>query len=90
MNRRSHGAIIAWPNRYMYEDIMRAFGDVDVTHLLVESGVLHKKGFPIVFHGIKGLEKRTRRFSVVSQHLRGIRRPRLLCDPHFGPRTNDM
>jgi len=45
----------------MYEDIMRAFGDVDVTHLLVESGVLHKKGFPIVFHGIKGLEKRTRR-----------------------------
>lgn len=39
---------------------MRAYGDVDVTHLLVDSGVLQKKGFPIVFHGIKGQEKRTR------------------------------
>jgi helicase MOV-10 len=59
-NRRSHGAIIAWPNRYLYEDIMRASGDVDITHLLEESGVLAKKGFPIVFHGIKGRETRTR------------------------------
>lgn len=59
-NRRSHGAIIAWPNRYLYEDIMRAYGDEAVTHRLVDSGVLQKKGFPIVFHGIKGLEKRTR------------------------------
>ena len=39
---------------------MRAYGDVDVTHHLVDSGVLQKKGFPIVFHGIKGREKRTR------------------------------
>jgi helicase MOV-10 len=35
---------------------MRASGDVDVTHLLVNSGVLPKKGFPIVFHGVKGRE----------------------------------
>jgi helicase MOV-10 len=35
---------------------MRASGDVDVTHFLVNSGVLPKKGFPIVFHGIKGRE----------------------------------
>jgi helicase MOV-10 len=39
---------------------MRAFGDKDVTHFLVNSGVLPKKGFPIVFHGIKGNEKRTK------------------------------
>jgi helicase MOV-10 len=39
---------------------MRASGDVDVTHFLVNSGVLPKKGFPIVFHGIKGREKRTK------------------------------
>jgi helicase MOV-10 len=58
-NRRSHGAIIAWPNRYLYEDNMRAAGDVGVTHLLVDSGVLPKKGFPIMFHGIKGREERT-------------------------------
>ncbi|KAI9444108.1 P-loop containing nucleoside triphosphate hydrolase protein [Lactarius indigo] len=42
-NRRSHGTIIAWPNRYLYED-----------------GVLPKKGFPVVFHSIKGRELRTR------------------------------
>jgi helicase MOV-10 len=40
---------------------MRAYGDANVTHLLVDSGVLPKKGFPIVFHGIKGREKRTKR-----------------------------
>lgn len=39
---------------------MRAYGDPDVTQLLVDSGVLPKKGFPIVFHGIKGREKRTK------------------------------
>src|SRR5579863_2670227 len=59
-NRRSHGSIIAWPNRYFYEDIMRAHGDRDVTHLLLDSNVLPKKGFPLIFHGIKGREKRTR------------------------------
>lgn len=59
-NRRSHGAIIAWPNRYFYEDIMRAHGDKDVTHLFLHSNVLPKKGFPIIFHGVKGKEKRTR------------------------------
>ena len=59
-NRRSHGAILAWPNRYFYEDIMRAHGDKDVTHLLLHSNVLQKKGFPLIFHGVKGKEKRTR------------------------------
>ena len=39
---------------------MRANGDRDVTHHLVDSAVLPKKGFPIVFHGIKGREKRTK------------------------------
>jgi helicase MOV-10 len=38
---------------------MRASGEADVTHLLVTSGVLPKKGFPIVFHGVKGREERT-------------------------------
>jgi len=40
---------------------MRAHGDRDVTHLLLNSNILPKKGFPIMFHGIKGTEKRTRR-----------------------------
>jgi hypothetical protein len=40
---------------------MRAHGDKDVTHLLLDSNILPEKGFPIKFHGVKGTEKRTRR-----------------------------
>jgi helicase MOV-10 len=32
-----------------------------ITELLLDSNVLPKKGFPVMFHGIKGAEKRTRR-----------------------------
>lgn len=39
---------------------MRAHGDKDVTHLLLQSNFLPKKGFPLIFHGVKGKEKRTR------------------------------
>jgi helicase MOV-10 len=60
-NRRSHGAIIAWPNRYFYEDIMRAHGNRYVTDFLLHSRTLPKRGFPVLFHGIKGTEKRTKR-----------------------------
>ncbi|KAH8992655.1 P-loop containing nucleoside triphosphate hydrolase protein [Lactarius akahatsu] len=58
-NRRSHGAIIAWPNRYLYKDRMHASASPDVSHLLLQSDVLPRMGFPIVFHGIKGRELRT-------------------------------
>jgi hypothetical protein len=40
---------------------MRANGDKDITHLLHHSKLLPKKGFPIMFHGIKGTETRSRR-----------------------------
>ncbi|KAH9041520.1 P-loop containing nucleoside triphosphate hydrolase protein, partial [Lactarius deliciosus] len=56
--RRSHGAIIAWPNRYLYEDSMHAHAIPDVSHFLLQSDVLPKQGFPVVFHGIKGRELR--------------------------------
>ena len=56
-NWRSHGAITAWPNRYLYEDFMRDYGNAYITYHLVHSDVLPKKGFPIVFHGVKGSEQ---------------------------------
>ncbi|KAH9038477.1 P-loop containing nucleoside triphosphate hydrolase protein [Lactarius pseudohatsudake] len=58
-NRRSHGTIIAWPNRYLYEDSMQAHASSDVSRLLLHSCVLPKQGFPVVFHSVKGLELRT-------------------------------
>jgi helicase MOV-10 len=39
---------------------MRADASPEVSHTLLQSDVLPKKGFPIVFHGIKGQERRTR------------------------------
>ena len=56
-NHRSHGNTIAWSNRYFYEDRMRDYGNSYITYHLVLSDVLPKKGFPVVFHGIKGSEQ---------------------------------
>ena len=39
---------------------MHAHASLDVSHLLLQSDVLPKKGFPVVFHGIKGQELRAR------------------------------
>ena len=44
----------------MYEDIMRAYASPDVSHALLQSDVLSKQGFPVVFHSIKGQEQRTK------------------------------
>ena len=56
-NYRSHANIIAWSNRYLYEDTMREYGNPYITYHLVLSDVLPKKGFPVVFHGVKGSEQ---------------------------------
>ncbi|KAF8500417.1 P-loop containing nucleoside triphosphate hydrolase protein [Russula emetica] len=56
-NHRSHGNIIAWSNRYFYEDRMRDYGNSYITYHLVLSDVLPKKGFSVVFHGVKGNEQ---------------------------------
>jgi helicase MOV-10 len=37
---------------------MHAHASPDISDLLLQSGVLPKKGFPVVFHGIKGRELR--------------------------------
>ncbi|KAI0253351.1 P-loop containing nucleoside triphosphate hydrolase protein [Lactifluus subvellereus] len=86
-NRRSHGAIIAWPNRFLYEDRMRACASADVTHLLLNSRVLPKKGFPVVFHGVRGDEKRSRHSrSLFNIHEASIVRDycqKLITDPEL-------
>ena len=58
-NWRSHGAIIAWSNRYLYEDMMRDYGNSYITYHMVNSDVLPRKSFPVVFHGIRGNEEHT-------------------------------
>ncbi|KAI0062682.1 P-loop containing nucleoside triphosphate hydrolase protein [Artomyces pyxidatus] len=60
-NRRSHGNIIAWSNRYVYGDDLRAHAHPNVARSLLRSVALPKGTFPVVFHGIKGKEQRRRR-----------------------------
>src|SRR5712672_1052595 len=59
-NHRSHASIIAWSNRYFYEDRMREYGNTYITYDLVHSDVLPKKGFPVVFHGVRGSEEHSK------------------------------
>jgi helicase MOV-10 len=47
---------------------MRARASPEVARLLLQSDVLPKKGFPIVFHGIRGLEVRYRSPSYLNIH----------------------
>ncbi|KAF8500415.1 P-loop containing nucleoside triphosphate hydrolase protein [Russula emetica] len=89
-NHRSHGNIIAWSNRYFYEDRMRDYGNSYITYHLVLSDVLPKKGFPVLFHGVKGNEQHAK-LSLSNFNInRGIDRSRLLREARRGPRTKDL
>jgi helicase MOV-10 len=37
---------------------MRDYGNAYITYHMVHSDVLPKKGFPVVFHGVRGKEER--------------------------------
>lgn len=53
-NRRSHGSIIAFSNRFFYEDELRASARRETTTSLFGSPILQDLQFPLVFHGISG------------------------------------
>ena len=55
---RSHRCILRFPNDMFYNGELQPMGVRDITHSLLQSDVLVKKGFPIVFHGIVGKEER--------------------------------
>jgi helicase MOV-10 len=56
-NYRSHDAIIAFSNQSFYGNTIRDYGNAYITYHLVLSGVLPKKGFPVVFHGVDSSEE---------------------------------
>lgn len=51
-NYRSHGSIVAFSNRFYYEDELRASARREITTSLFGSPVLQSPRFPVVFHGI--------------------------------------
>lgn len=89
-NRRSHGNIIAFSNRYYYEDELRATAHQEITNSLFGSPVLQNPQFPVVFHGIFGQDQRSGRsqsyFNVGEASLVKAYCIRLVNDPlrHVG------
>ncbi|EIN09075.1 P-loop containing nucleoside triphosphate hydrolase protein [Punctularia strigosozonata HHB-11173 SS5] len=57
-NWRSHPDILTFANQQFYDGELEACGDPAMTHSLLRSEVLVKRGFPIVFHGITGKDER--------------------------------
>ncbi|KAG8954837.1 hypothetical protein FRC04_010319 [Tulasnella sp. 424] len=57
-NWRSHDAILRFPNETFYNGELEACAPCTVIDSLLESPVLARKNFPVVFHGIAGLDDR--------------------------------
>ncbi|XP_065207853.1 uncharacterized protein LOC135836764 isoform X2 [Planococcus citri] len=58
INYRSHEAILRIPNQQFYENELIAKGSEKLISSMSQWDKLPKKGFPIIFHSVKGLEKR--------------------------------
>ena len=52
-NYRSHPSLLSLPSAIFYDAELKEFGDKKITESLCEWEMLPKKGFPLLFHGIK-------------------------------------
>ncbi|KIO21468.1 hypothetical protein M407DRAFT_44382, partial [Tulasnella calospora MUT 4182] len=57
-NWRSHGSILRFPNDTFYDGELEECGPRTIIDSLLSSPVLARANFPIVFHGIAGLDDR--------------------------------
>ncbi|KAM4783148.1 RNA helicase Mov10l1 isoform 2-T2 [Cyanocitta cristata] len=57
-NYRSHSALLALPSKLFYHKELEVCADTSVVTSLLNWGKLPRKGFPLIFHGIKGSEAR--------------------------------
>ncbi|NWX12963.1 M10L1 helicase, partial [Aegotheles bennettii] len=57
-NYRSHSALLALPSKLFYQKELEVCADASVVTSLLHWGKLPRKGFPLIFHGIRGSETR--------------------------------
>ncbi|KAM5335673.1 RNA helicase Mov10l1 [Glossophaga mutica] len=57
-NYRSHAALLALPSRLFYHKELEVCADPEVAASLLGWEKLPRKGFPLVFHGVRGSEAR--------------------------------
>ncbi|XP_071406120.1 RNA helicase Mov10l1 isoform X3 [Pithys albifrons albifrons] len=57
-NYRSHPALLTLPSKLFYHKELEVCADTSVVNSLLNWGKLPRKGFPLIFHGIRGSELR--------------------------------
>ncbi|XP_025937281.1 RNA helicase Mov10l1 [Apteryx rowi] len=57
-NYRSHSALLTLPSKLFYHKELEVCADAGVVTTLLHWGKLPRKGFPLIFHGIRGNETR--------------------------------
>ncbi|XP_040452539.1 RNA helicase Mov10l1 [Falco naumanni] len=57
-NYRSHAALLALPSKLFYHKELEVCADTSVVNSLLHWEKLPRKGFPLIFHGIRGSETR--------------------------------
>ncbi|KFP00238.1 Putative helicase Mov10l1, partial [Calypte anna] len=57
-NYRSHSALLALPSKLFYQKELEVCADASVVTSLLHWGKLPRKGFPLIFRGIRGTETR--------------------------------
>ncbi|XP_063998494.1 RNA helicase Mov10l1 [Pogoniulus pusillus] len=57
-NYRSHSALLALPSKLFYHKELQVCADNSVINSLLHWNKLPRKGFPLIFHGIRGNETR--------------------------------
>ncbi|XP_058719360.1 RNA helicase Mov10l1-like [Poecile atricapillus] len=57
-NYRSHSALLALPSKLFYHKELEVCADTSVVSSLLNWEKLPRKGFPLIFHGIRGSETR--------------------------------
>nr|XP_031359536.1 RNA helicase Mov10l1 [Lonchura striata domestica] len=57
-NYRSHSALLALPSKLFYHKELEACADTSVVTSFLNWEKLPRKGFPLIFHGIRGTETR--------------------------------
>uniref|UniRef100_A0A8C5JFY6 DNA2/NAM7 helicase-like C-terminal domain-containing protein n=1 Tax=Junco hyemalis TaxID=40217 RepID=A0A8C5JFY6_JUNHY len=57
-NYRSHSALLALPSKLFYHKELEVCADTSVVTSFLNWEKLPRKGFPLIFHGIRGSETR--------------------------------
>ena len=84
-NYRSHNAILQFPNQRFYGSRLRPHATPDIVDSLLYLDMLPTMGYPVIFHGVRGVEQNVAHnpsyFNVIEASLVARYVAELLADP---------